>query len=446
MKNITQNNLFYDLLGIGIGPFNLGLAALTEPIGQINSIFLEQNNMFNWHPGLLIDTAKLQVPYLADMVTLADPTSRYSFLNYLKEHNRLYKFYFYENFFILRQEYNHYCQWVSTQLSNVQFKTKVIDINLDTTNNSGFYKVKTMNTLTNETSTIHARHIALGVGTSPHTPPTLAFPETPYIFHAANYLTSKALLDDTKIICIIGSGQSAAEIVLDLLTQQPNCQRRLIWITRSSGFFPMEYSKLGLEHFSPDYMNLFYNLDVDIRKKLIAKHDLLYKGISKETIAEIFDLLYRLTVANQDQPLTMISNTEVNSITMTNTAAHFNVNSKHNLTKEAFSINCDAVILATGYTSSDMKLLEPLDNILIKDPNQSYILNPDFSIKNNSNSLGKIFMQNNSMLSHGVGSPDLGLGCHRNSVIINTILGNNFYKIETKNVFQTFNSTVLGDY
>ena len=410
MNKIAQNNITYDLLGVGVGPFNLGLAALTEPITQIKSIFLEQGNFFNWHPGLLMDTATLQVPYLADLVTFADPTSQYSFLNYLKKHNRLYKFYFYEKFFILRKEYNHYCQWVSANLSNVQFRTKVIDITIDTINSNALYKVKILNTDTKEIDILYTRHIALGVGTSPCIPEHLTFPETPYIFHSAKYLQHAKLLDECKTICVIGSGQSAAEIVLDLLSQHQDRQRKLIWITRSSGFFPMEYSKLGLEHFSPDYMNLFYKLDESIRKKMISKQSLLYKGISKETIAEIFDLIYRLTVGSQVKPLTMLSNTQVNSITTANIPGFFSVNSQHNLTKSIPQIECDAVILATGYKSSDMKILEPLDNILIKDSNQGYALNEDFSIKSYSNNLGKIFMQNNSMLSHGIGSPDLGLG------------------------------------
>jgi L-lysine 6-monooxygenase (NADPH-requiring) len=38
--------------------------------------------------------AEIQVPFLADLVTLADPTSPYTFLNYLHEQGRLYRFYF----------------------------------------------------------------------------------------------------------------------------------------------------------------------------------------------------------------------------------------------------------------------------------------------------------------------------------------------------------------
>ena len=47
--------------------------------------------------GMMLEGTHLQVPFLADLVTLADPTSPYSFLNYLKEKGRLYPFYIREN-------------------------------------------------------------------------------------------------------------------------------------------------------------------------------------------------------------------------------------------------------------------------------------------------------------------------------------------------------------
>lgn len=120
-----MNNQVYDLLGIGIGPFNLSLAALLDPISEVNAVFLERKLQFDWHSGLLLETATIQVPFMADLVTMADPRSRFTFLNYLREHSRLYNFYFLEEFKIYRREYNHYCQWVSEQLGDTcQFGKK----------------------------------------------------------------------------------------------------------------------------------------------------------------------------------------------------------------------------------------------------------------------------------------------------------------------------------
>ncbi|QEC71248.1 hypothetical protein FSB73_05735 [Arachidicoccus ginsenosidivorans] len=74
----------YDVIGIGIGPFNLGLAALIQTNTSINSLFIDQNESFNWHQGMMLKGTKLQVPFHADLVTLADPRNKYSFLSYLQ--------------------------------------------------------------------------------------------------------------------------------------------------------------------------------------------------------------------------------------------------------------------------------------------------------------------------------------------------------------------------
>lgn len=36
----------HDFIGIGLGPFNLGLACLTEPIDELNGVFLESKPDF----------------------------------------------------------------------------------------------------------------------------------------------------------------------------------------------------------------------------------------------------------------------------------------------------------------------------------------------------------------------------------------------------------------
>ena len=61
-----------DLLGIGIGPFNLSLAALADRVPGLRSAFLERQPEFRWHPGLMIDGTFVQVPFLADLVSLVD--------------------------------------------------------------------------------------------------------------------------------------------------------------------------------------------------------------------------------------------------------------------------------------------------------------------------------------------------------------------------------------
>jgi lysine N6-hydroxylase len=114
----------YDVIGIGIGPSNLSLAALIAEKTELKTAFFDQTAEFRWHPGMLLDSADNQVSFIADLVTFANPKSQFTYLNYLYEHNRLYKFFFYHKFEIPRLEYNDYAKWVSGQLLSCHLTLK----------------------------------------------------------------------------------------------------------------------------------------------------------------------------------------------------------------------------------------------------------------------------------------------------------------------------------
>ena len=73
----------YDFIGIGIGPFNLSIAALAEGLDGFSSLFLERKPHFSWHPGMMVPDCHMQTSFLKDLVSAVEPTNRHSFLNYL---------------------------------------------------------------------------------------------------------------------------------------------------------------------------------------------------------------------------------------------------------------------------------------------------------------------------------------------------------------------------
>jgi lysine N6-hydroxylase len=443
----TESNKIYDVIGIGIGPFNLGLAALSEDIEEIDALFLEQKPCFEWHPGLLIENTTLQVPFFADVVTMADPKSRFSFLNYLHEHERLYKFYFLERFHIPRREYNDYCKWVAEQLKSCRFGQQVTAIQWKNgmerleKSHVGYFEIEVKDIYSDELNYYYARDLVLGVGSTTYLPDCFSSHSFDNVFHSAEFLSQEKRCHEADSITVIGSGQSAAEVFLELLKDQRTYGYRLDWFTRSKGFFPMEYSKLGLEHFSPDHTRYFYQLSQEKKDDLIPKQDLLYKGISAKTIADIYDVLYEHSVGGENPPVRLLAKTEVADIQPINDSKEkrkYRLSCSQWEQEQSFTHDSEVIIAATGYQHGIPGFLTGIYSMICWDEKGRYMVQDDYQLKLAEKLPNKVFVQNGEMHTHGVGAPDLGLGAYRNSVIINQLANREVYPISSKNVFQQF--------
>jgi len=433
MKPPKTDNQIYDLIGVGVGPFNLSLASLLAPIESVNSIFFDSQKQFDWHAGLLMEDCDLQVPFMADMVTMADPTSPYSYVNYLHEHGRLYQFYFYDNFQIPRIDYNLYCRWVSEKLTSVKFSQRVINIEQD---GKVFY-VTVKEILNNVETTYTCRNIVLGTGSSPSWPSSAAHLRThTSCIHSAQYKFEKNNLQKKKSITIIGSGQSAAEIFLDLLKEENHYGYKLNWLSRSHGFFPMEHSKLGLEHFSPEYIDHFHSLPEQQRDNIRSYQNLWYKGISNTTISEIYNQLYKRSFTQGNCNIALQARSQLEHIECVDNK--FTLSFQHLDKKEYFNLDTDSVVLATGYQHLFPDCLNSLKPLLQMDTSGRPVINRNYTMNVSSNIQGKIYVQNAELHTHGIGAPDLGLGAYRSAMIINQLLNKEHYTIRRKNVFQQF--------
>ncbi|MCX4663182.1 lysine N(6)-hydroxylase/L-ornithine N(5)-oxygenase family protein [Streptomyces uncialis] len=438
-----------DLIGIGIGPFNLSLAALAHPLTTLDTAFYDEHPAFHWHPGLLIEGATLQVPFLADLVTLADPTSPWSFLNYLRTRERLYPFYFAERFHTHRTEYDAYCRWVSDNLPALHFDHHIDAVHWNP--ERALYEVdytrRDPHTDTGTPGRSYARNIALGIGTAPHVPEALrplADTPTAPVHHAADYLTHRARILAADHITVIGSGQSGAEIYLDLLRHRPPGRERLHWLARTPAFAPMEYSRLGLEHFTPDYTRYFHHLTQTTRDTLVPQQWQLHKGIDADTMTAIHEELYRRTLHGgwPDTVLTPgVTVRTAGRIATTQVELHL----EHAQQNTRSRLTTDAVVLATGYRERPLTtLLAGLTPYLRHDTagrprvdhHQRLVLDPAISDTGHH-----IYVQNAEHHTHGVGTPDLGLSAWRSATILNALTGKNPYPLPTRTAFTTFGLT-----
>src|SRR5262245_59945733 len=103
-----------DFIGIGFGPSNLALAVAAREIdARKRGMFFERRAACDWHPGLLLDTSRMQISFLKDLATLRNPASPYSFLQYTRAKGRLEHFVNLSEFHPTRLEYRDYFRWVA---------------------------------------------------------------------------------------------------------------------------------------------------------------------------------------------------------------------------------------------------------------------------------------------------------------------------------------------
>nr|WP_301370967.1 SidA/IucD/PvdA family monooxygenase [Streptomyces xanthophaeus] len=418
----------HDFIGIGVGPFNLGLACLTAPLDEIDGLFIESKPHFEWHAGMFLDGAHLQTPFMSDLVTLADPTSPFSFLNYLKDKDRLYSFYIRENFYPLRAEYNDYCRWAADRLDNVRWSTSVTEVTYD--EQAGLYEVHT-----DKGETHRAPRLVLGTGTPPHVPQSCEGLGGDFLHNSA-YMQNKAELQKKKSITLIGSGQSAAEIYYDLLAEIDVHGYQLNWVTRSPRFFPLEYTKLTLEMTSPEYVDYFHALPEDTRYRLETQQKNLFKGIDGDLINAIFDLLYQKKISMPGQvPTTLLTNTSLNSTAYDTTTGTYTLGLRQEEQERDFSLASEGLVLATGYKYTFPEFLNPVRDRLNFDGHGRLDAARNYSIDTTGRG---VYLQNGTTHNHSLTSPDLGMAAYRNAYIVGELLGREHYKVEKSIAFQQF--------
>ncbi len=428
MKGSQAADTIYDVLGIGLGPFNLGLACLMAPVENLTAVFLERKSAFSWHDGMMIPGTTLQNNFMADLVTLADPTSPFTYLNYCRQQGKIYRYYFRENFYLTRQEYNRYCQWAASQLDSVHYERQVTALAYDEADQC---YVATVTDLRNQSQLQYrARRLVVGIGSVPSLPACVG--EDYLSAHTGQYLRQKARLQKARRITVIGSGQSGAEIYYDLLQDMEQHDYELYWITRSSRFFQMETGKLTLELITPDYAEHFYKLDDQQKHRTLQDQVSIFNGINTSLIEQIYDELdekspdsARRTHLYTNMALTQCSRQG------SDTELVFN----HCQTGKRYRFMTDEIVFATGYCYRIPDFMQGIADRLNLTSQGRYHLAQDYAADVNGD---EVYIQNAGFDSHGLTNPDLGLNCFRNACIINAIMKREVYAIDSGTTFQAF--------
>lgn len=254
----------YDVLGIGFGPANLALAiALQETASDLDIRFLEARPGPTWQSTMMLAGSDIQNHPVRDLVSLRNPRSRYSFINYLFEHGRLLAHLNLPREFPLRKEYEQYICWAANDFAElVDYCRYVTEIRADRSDDGApCYTVRTATG-----ARYQARALVLGTGRTPYLPTPFAEIRSPRVFHLTDYLPALDRLTGQGIIAedrgtplniaIVGGSQSAVELTLDLARRFPTAH--VSTYVRPYSLRQKDTSPFSEESYSPDFTNYYY--------------------------------------------------------------------------------------------------------------------------------------------------------------------------------------------
>jgi L-ornithine N5-oxygenase len=397
-----------DILGIGFGPANLAMAiALEEASPRLSVRFLEARHAPDWQPGMLLDGSDIQNHPSRDLVTLRNPRSRYSFLNYLFEEDRLLRYLNLPSPFPLRKEYAQYVRWAAGFFSHqVDFNQRASRIAVMEQDGEKLYQV-----VTASGEGYLARALVVAPGRSPYVPHPYDGFDSERVFHLNDYLPSIKRLTadrDPEAVAVIGGSQSAVELALDLTRRFP--QARIALYTRSHSLRQKDHSPFSEEGYFPEFTNYYYQ--ASRRGKRVLDAYMRPTNYSSSD-ADVLDALY-MTIYEQelDGRQRVFVHGNQTAVGLSERGGRVTIDFEERHTGARMSDDVEFVVLATGFRNlgpgADEEMYPPLlagiaNRFALEEDGRLFVA-ADYSLAERTpGEMPPIFLNGLCESSHGIG-------------------------------------------
>lgn len=406
----------FDVVGVGFGPANLALAiAIAEhnetcdARDRIEAVFVERQAAFGWHPGMLLDGATMQIAFPKDLVTFRNPRSSFTFFNYLFERNRLVDFVNHQTFFPTRHEFHDYLSWAAGRVdADVRYGVAVEQI---TASDDG----EILDVRCSDGTVLRTRNVAVGAGLTKHVP-DWATPSA-RCFHNHEFLPRLAAMPEPvhQRFAVLGAGQSAAEVVQHLHRTYPHAEVHSVF--SRYGYSPADDSPYANRIFDPMAVDELHRAPAAERARLIALHrSTNYSVVDIELIEELYRTEYAERVSGHRR-LFMRRASEIASVT--ETADGIDVVVRDLIDGIADTLECDALVLATGFRPSS---LQPLLGDLAPDESAPRVVTRDYRLVGPRDMAAGIYLQGGTETTHGITSSLLSNVAIRSGEIVDSVV------------------------
>ncbi|ROO86285.1 L-ornithine N5-oxygenase [Actinocorallia herbida] len=420
----TAEQHVHDLVGIGFGPSNLALAIALREHGEqtgrhIDAVFLEKQQAFGWHRGMLLEGTTMQVSFLKDLATMRNPASEFSFLCYLKERGRMIDFINHKTMFPSRLEFHDYLEWAAAPFADqVDYGAEVVGVTPVTVDGAVEYLDVVVRQGEGELSTRRTRNLVVAVGLAPVRPDGIA--DDTRIWHSEEFLAKLPTVTDPRRFVVVGAGQSAAEVTEHLYGRFPDAE--VCAVFSKYGYTPADDSSFANRIFDPAAVDHFYEAPESVKQSLRTyHHSTNYSVVDLDLIDELYRRHYQEKVQGKER-LRILNATRLLEASREGDGVRATV--QFLPTGEQEVIEADVVVYCTGYRPGDpLTLLGPTGEHCERLPSGALRIERDYRIATSPDLRCGIYVQGATEHTHGLTSTLLSNTAVRAGEIVASVAG-----------------------
>jgi len=415
-----------DVLGIGFGPANVALAiAISEnnesdTDSPISTKFLEKSHKFGWHRGMLLEGATMQVAFLKDLVTLRNPSSRFSFVSYLHARGRLIDFINHKCLYPSRIEFHDYLDWCAAEMAPmVEYGHEVVSARPVT--DAGrvvHFEVIARDERDGSLTLRTARNLVVAPGLTARMPTHL--PVSAHVWHSSTFLADLDELktDEPRRFVVLGAGQSAAEIADHLHRTFPRAE--VYAVLSRIGYSQADDSPMANRVFDPATVDVFHSSPPEVKASLMAYHaNTNYSVVDAALIEELYRRVYQEKVAGISR-FRLLNVSTVAGVQEGTDAVEVTI--KDLPSGSCTTVTADALICATGYEPTDpLSVLGDVSALLERDAQRRLKVMRDYRIASTVRMPGGIYLCGATEHTHGITSSLLSNAAVRAGEILSSV-------------------------
>ncbi|WBW72375.1 ornithine N5 monooxygenase [Schizosaccharomyces osmophilus] len=412
-----------DLAIIGFGPASLSLMVALhdhseKPLRNKKVCVLEKSPLFSWHSGMLIPGSNMQISFVKDLATPRDPTSYFSFLNYLHQ-NGDERFSSFLNLSTLepsRYEFHDYLCWAAGHFKDyVQYGANVTKLEYD--QSLDLYRI------TYGDHQKIAKNVIVATGGQANIPKPFSSLQSPQVIHSSGFMfddSQRKLRSAKHGVLVIGSGQSAAEIwnhshnIIDSKLPLTLAFRNLSLIPSDSSPF------VNSLYFDSHNSHWWYNLPEQTRiQGLRNGHTTNYGVVKEELLEDMYREQYMQKLKYGKACHNFLNATYVDSVEQKQDHILVTLASKLDGIEKKITQKFDVIYLATGYNHASYEtILSPIF------PHSHDIrIAENYLVENTPSKNSRLFVIGISTYQHGIGETLLSWTAIRAGELASQIFG-----------------------